>query len=417
MNRIDTFLKLVVVQKGSDLHLVAGNPPRIRIDGEIERVKYRNLSAQETETLLYEIMPESAREPFEEIGQADFSYEVPDLARFRVNVFRHAGGAGAVLRVIPSTVLSLEKLNLPSVLETFCRMRSGFLLITGPTGSGKSTTMGAMVDRINRTREGHIITVENPVELVHKSQRCLVSQREVGRHCPSFSTGLRSALREDPDVIVLGEMRDLETIRGAVTAAEMGALVLSTLHTVGAVATVDRIVNAFPPGEQAFIRSMVSTSLTGVISQALLRRGDGKGRVAAIETLVNTTAAANLIREGKVDQLTSVIQAGAAQGMQTFDHALRKLLDAQLITIEEAYRHARDRRAFAGTKRSLEETSSRRALSDTMNRPVAESSGSRRLDSTKGRRPATGAAKVSGRRGKTTKIQPKNAPSGSSSKG
>ena len=327
----------------------------------------------------------------------------PDLARFRCNVFRHADGAGAVLRVIPNEVLSLEKLNLPSVLDTFCRVRNGFILVTGPTGSGKSTTMGAMVDRINQTRNGHIITVENPVELVHQSKRCLVSQREVGRHCPSFAAGLRSALREDPDVIVLGEMRDLETIRGAVTAAEMGALVISTLHTVGAVATVDRIVNAFPPGEQAFIRSMVSTSLTGVISQALLRRGDGKGRVAAIETLVNTNAAANLIREGKVDQLTSVIQAGAAQGMQTFDHALRKLLDAQLITIEEAYRHARDRRAFAGTKRSLEDTSSRRALSDTMSRPVLEDSSSRSTKKVSTRR-APSTAQTAGKT--TAKVRP-----------
>ncbi len=353
MNRVDTFLKLVVVQNGSDLHLVSGNPPRIRIDGEMETVQYRQLSAEETTELLVEIMPESARGPFESEGQTDFSYQVEDLARFRCNVFRHAYGIGAVFRVIPNEVRTLEALKLPGVLDSFCRMRNGFILVTGPTGSGKSTTMGAMVDRINETREGHIITIENPVELVHQSKRCLVSQREVGRHCPTFSAGLRSALREDPDVIVLGEMRDLETIRGAVTAAEMGALVLSTLHTVGAVATVDRIVNAFPAGEQAFIRSMVSTSLTGVVSQALLRRGDGKGRVAAIEVLVNNPAAANLIREGRVDQLMNVIQGGALQGMQSFDHALRKLVDAQIISGEEAYRHAHDRNAFARLRRGV----------------------------------------------------------------
>ncbi len=379
MNRIDTFLKLVVVQNGSDLHLAAGNPPRIRIDGDMETVKYRELSAVETETLLFEIMPPSARELFDEKGQTDFSYQIADLARFRCNVFRHARGLGAVLRVIPSKVQSLEALQLPPVLDTFCRMRSGFILVTGPTGSGKSTTMGAMVDRINATREGHIITIENPVEFIHTSKRSLISQREVGLHCPTFGDGLRSALREDPDVIVLGEMRDLETIRGAVTAAEMGTLVLSTLHTVGAVATVDRIVNVFPSGEQAFIRSMVSTSLTGVVSQALLRRGDAKGRVAAVEILVNNPAAANLIREGRVDQLTNVIQGGALQGMQTLDNALRKLLDAQVITVDEAYHHAHDRGQFAHLRRraKLDDTASQ-TMTNEHRKPKPEDSNANR---------------------------------------
>lgn len=347
MARIDTFLKLVVVQNGSDLHLISGCPPRIRIHGEMETVKYRQLTREETSGLLLDIMPDEAREIFEADGQTDFAYEVEDLARFRVNVFQHAHGVGGVLRVVPHKILSLEELDLPPVLQTFCRLRAGFVLVTGPTGSGKSTTLGAMVDHINRNRGAHIITIENPVEFVHPSRKSLISQREIGTHCETFAAGLRSALREDPDVIVLGEMRDLETIRGAVTAAEMGAMVFSTLHTVGAVATVERIVNVFPSEEQAFIRSMLSTSLSGVISQRLVRRGDGKGRVAVIETLINTPAAGNLIREGRMDQLTSVIQAGALQGMQTFDSALRKLVDAQVITLEQALRHATDRRMFS----------------------------------------------------------------------
>lgn len=350
MAKIDTFLKLVVVQDGSDLHLISGNPPRIRIHGEIETVKYRELTDLETSELLLDIMPPEARQAFDADGQCDFAYQVDGLARFRCNVFRHARGTGGVLRVVPHQIRSLEELGLPAALRTFCRLRAGFVLVTGPTGSGKSTTLGAMVDHINRNRGAHIITIENPVEFIHRGRRSLISQREVGRHCPSFAVGLRSALREDPDVIVLGEMRDLETIRGAVSAAEMGAMVFSTLHTTGAVATVERIINVFPPEEQPFIRSMLSTSLSGVVSQRLVRRGDGKGRVGVLEILVNTPAAGNLIREGRMDQLTSVIQAGALQGMQTFDSALRKLVDAQVITFELALRHAHDKRMFAGRR-------------------------------------------------------------------
>jgi len=345
-HRIDAFLKLVVEQDGSDLHLVSGNPPRIRIYGDVQPVKYRELSVGETGELLMEILPDHARERFEKEGQVDFSYAVPDLARFRVNAFRHSGGIGAVVRVVPSEVQPLGDLSLPVVVSNLCRRRNGFLLITGPTGSGKSTTLGAMVDLINEEREGHIITIEQPVEFVHKNKKCLVSQREVGVHTHSFADALRAAVREDPDVIVVGEMRDLETIRLAVTAAEMGSLVLGTLHTVGAIETVDRIINVFPADEQSYIRSMVSTSLTGAISQALVRRGDGRGRVAAVEILINNAAAANLIREGRVDQLTNVIQAGGLQGMQTFDNALRRLVDERLITLEEGMRNARDPRQF-----------------------------------------------------------------------
>lgn len=371
MAKIDTFLKLVVVQDGSDLHLISGNPPRIRIHGEIESVKYRKLTEEETSELLLAIMPPVAREAFDADGQCDFAYQVEGLARFRVNVMRHARGIGAVLRVVPTQIRTLEDLNLPPVLRTFCRLRAGFVVVTGPTGSGKSTTLGAMVDHINRNRGAHIITVENPVEFVHPPQRSLISQREVGSHCRSFSSGLRSALREDPDVVVLGEMRDLETIRGAVSAAEMGAMVFSTLHTTGAVATVDRIVNVFPPEEQPFIRSMLSTSLSGVVSQRLVRRGDGKGRVGVLEILVNTPAAGNLIREGRMDQLTSVIQAGALQGMQTFDSALRKLVDAQVITFDQAVHHATDRRLFAN-RRGLESSGRHRTI-DSSDRVPAPS--------------------------------------------
>ena len=382
MARIDTFLKLVVVQDGSDLHLISGCPPRIRIHGELEVVKYRELSEDETADLLLDIMPDEAREAFDQDGQCDFAYEVEGLARFRVNVFRHAHGVGGVLRVIPHDIRTLADLGLPPVLKSFCRLRAGFVLVTGPTGSGKSTTLGAMVDDINRNRGAHIITIENPVELVHPPRKSLVSQREVGVHCPSFTAGLRSALREDPDVVVLGEMRDLETIRGAVSAAEMGALVFSTLHTVGAVATVERIVNVFPSEEQSFIRSMLSTSLSGVISQRLVRRGDGKGRVGVLEILVNTVGASNLIREGRVDQLTSVIQAGALQGMQTFDNALRKLVDAQMITQEVALQHANDPRFFSrrrpgdtGRMRVAERPSDSHQPSETGRLPNIDSSG------------------------------------------
>jgi len=356
MNRIDTFLRLVVEQQGSDLHLVSGNPPRIRIHGEIHPIKYRELTVEETSELVREIMPEVLRKEFRSAGQVDYSYQVEGLARFRINAFLHHGGVGAVVRVVPSSVQSLADLDLPPVLGTLCRRRSGFILITGPTGSGKSTTLGAMVDLINGERECHIITIEQPVELVHAPKSSLISQREVGIHSEGFAEALRSALREDPDVIVVGEMRDLETIRLAVTAAEMGSLVLGTLHTVGAIATVERMINSFPADEQTYIRSMLSTSLSGVVSQGLVRRADGQGRVAAVEILINNAAASNLIREGKVDQLLNVIQAGALQGMQTFDNALRRLLDEGLISLAEAHRHARVKAHFRAAGAGVDAT-------------------------------------------------------------
>ncbi len=346
MARINAFLELVVKQKGSDLHLISGNPPRVRLNGETFPVKYRDLTADETRDLLYEIMTPLQRQHFEEENGVDFAYEAEGLARFRVNVFEHLRGIGAVFRVIPTEVMSLQKLGLPPVLKNFCRQRKGLILVTGPTGSGKSTTLAAMIDFINRERKGHIITIEDPVEFIHHNRNCLISQREVGSHTPTFAHALHSALREDPDVVLVGELRDLETIHLALTAAEMGILVMATLHTSGAASSVDRIINVFPPGEEAFVRTMLSTSLVGVISQQLLPTADRKGRVAALEIMINNAAVANLIREGKTEQLDNVIQSGGMQGMQRMDTALRRLLDAKLITGEDAYMKARNKAEF-----------------------------------------------------------------------
>ncbi len=346
MNRIDTFLELVVKQKGSDLHLVAGNPPRIRLFGEMFPVKYRELTADESQQFLYEIMNDRQIQDFEQNGDIDFAYNVPGLSRFRVNVFHHIAGMGAVFRAVPSEIQSMNDLGLPPVLKNLARQKKGLILVTGPTGSGKTTTLAAMIDFINTERKGHIITIEDPVEFLHKNKGCLVSQREIGAHTKSFADALRSALREDPDVILVGEMRDLETIGLAVTAAEMGILVMATLHTSGAPASVDRIINVFPPGEEPYIRTMLSTSLCGVVSQELLRRADNQGRIAAIEILVNNAATSNIIREGKTEQLENAIQSGGMQGMQSMDNALRRLLDAKLITGDDAFMKARHKSDF-----------------------------------------------------------------------
>jgi twitching motility protein PilT len=356
VSRIDTFLELVVKQNGSDLHMVAGNPPRIRLYGDLYPVKYRELTPEESNDLIAETMTDSARRALEIRHSLDFAYEVPGLARFRVNVFRHLRGLGAVFRVIRTTLRSLDDLNMPPVLKTFCMQRRGLILVTGPTGSGKSTTLAAMIDFINQDRQEHIITIEDPVEFVHPQKRCLVSQREIGLNAESFAGALRSSLREDANVVLVGELRDLETIGLAVTAAETGILVLATLHTSGAAATVDRMVNVFPGGEQPLIRSMLSTSLCGVVSQQLVRRLDGKGMVAAVEVLVNTPAVANILREGKTELLTSVIQAGALVGMQSLDNSLRHLLDAKVISGGEAYRKASNKAAFEQFRERDEES-------------------------------------------------------------
>ena len=356
MNRIDTFLQLVVNQNGSDLHLVAGNPPRIRLYGELFPVKYRELTRDETADLILDTMSATVRQAFESRHSLDYAYEVAGLARFRVNAFRHLGGLGAVFRVIRTTIRTLDELAMPAVLKTFCKQKRGLILVTGPTGSGKSTTLAAMVDFINQDRKEHLITIEDPVEFIHPQKNCLISQREIGLNADSFAAALRSSLREDANVVLVGELRDLETIGLAVTAAETGLLVLATLHTSGAAATVDRMVSVFPAGEQMLIRSMLATSLCGVVSQQLVRRADGKGMVAAVEVLVNNAAVSNILREGKTDLLTSVIQSGALVGMQTLDSALRRLMDAKLISGGEAYRKAANKAAFEQFRERDEES-------------------------------------------------------------
>jgi twitching motility protein PilT len=345
-NRVDTFLELVVKQGGSDLHLISGNPPRVRLHGELIAIKYRELNCDETTALITEIMSPAARQAFAERSSIDFAYAIPGLARFRVNVMRHIHGVGAVMRVIPEVVKSFDQLNLPPVLRNFTRQKRGLVLVTGPTGSGKSTTLAAMVDEVNSTRKGHIITIEDPIEFTHARKQCLISQREIGFHAQTFASALHSALRGDPDAILVGEMRDLETISLALTAAETGILVFGTLHTNSATTTVDRIVNVFPAAEQARVRTMLSTSLVGVVSQQLVRRADGRGRLAAIEVLVNNSAIANMIRDGKTEQMATAVQAGGLQGMQSLDTALRRLLDAKLITAREAQLKATVKRDF-----------------------------------------------------------------------
>lgn len=346
MKLIERLLNDMVNAKGSDLHLLSGEPPRARRFGELEPMSNQRINQEELKQYLNEIMSDFSREQFEQHDEVDFAYTVPGLSRFRVNVFRHLNGLGAVLRAIPAQAISLEELGLAKTLRSICRLRQGLVLVTGKTGSGKTTTLAAMVDEINRTRRGHIICIEDPIEFVHKRDKCLISQREIGQHTPSFASALRSALREDPDVILVGEMRDLETISLAVTAAETGILVLGTLHTNKAISTVDRIINVFPSKKQSQVRAMLSTSLRAVITQQLVRSSNKEGQLAALEILVNTPAVANLIREGKTDQLESVMQSDAVSGMQTMDTVLHKLVDETLISLEEAWDKAWDKDAF-----------------------------------------------------------------------
>ena len=355
MARVDAFLELVVKQGASDLHLMSGEPPWLRIYGELMPVKYRQLSVTEMTDLLNEIMPPAAKEDFARRSGLDFAHHVPELSRFRVNVFRHFGGVGAVFRVIPSEIPTLDELKMPTVLKSFANQKNGLMLVVGPTGSGKSTTLASIVNEINVARKGHIITIEDPVEFVHRRQKCLISQKEVGHHAKSFAQALRGALREDPNVILVGELRDLETISLAVTAAETGIFILGTLHTNGAAETVDRITNVFPGAEQGRVRSMLSTSLRGIVSQQLLKSADGKGRVAATEILINNTAISNMIREGKTKHLTNSIQTGALVGMQTMDQSLQKLVDAKLITGTEAHLRATNKATFERYRQQEEE--------------------------------------------------------------
>jgi twitching motility protein PilT len=351
MAKIDAFFNLMLEQKASDLHLSSGNAPMLRINGELHRVEYATLESDVLKTMLYEISPEYKIKQYEETGDVDFGYEIAGVSRFRVNFFNQKNGCAAVFRQIPSKVLSFEDFEkfdapLPSVLKKFAMLHKGLVVVTGPTGSGKSTTLAAMVDYANKNRRDHIITIEDPIEFVHESKNCLVNHREVGVHTKSFSAALRGALREDPDIILVGELRDLETIELALTAASTGHLVFGTLHTQSAAKTVDRIIDVFPGDQQNKIRATLSESLKGVVAQNLFKRIDKKGRVAALEILVFTTAIANLVREGKTHQIPGMIQVGKKLGNQPLDDAIMEHLRMKRVSPEEAYDKCLDKRKF-----------------------------------------------------------------------
>ena len=350
MPAIDSFLNQLVERKGSDLHFLAGDPARIRLYGELMPLSGEPLDAETVKKSLYEIMPKPAVDRFETKDGTDFAYSLTGIARFRVNVMRQLNGMGAVFRAIPSVARTMDELKLPEAVRNLGRATNGLILVTGKTGSGKSTTLASMIDDINNRVKGHILTIEDPIEFVHARKNCLISQREIGVHAATFSSALMSALREDPDVILVGELRDLETMSIAVTAAEMGILVMGTLHTNGAAATVDRMVNAFPADKQSHVRTMLSTSLRGVVSQQLIPRTDKQGRLAAMEILVNTPAVANLIRQGKMDQLENAMQSGSAHGMRTMDTAIQLLLDRREITGKEAFKKAINKNKFEHLK-------------------------------------------------------------------
>ena len=346
MAKIDAFFKLMNEQGASDLHLTSGQPPALRIRGEIERIKYKVLDSDDLRGMLYEIAPEQKIKSFEESGDIDFGYEIPGLARYRANFFMQKNGVAAVFREIPSAIMTAEQLGLPEVVSKLATLPRGLVLVTGPTGSGKSTTLAAVVDVANRARKDHIITVEDPIEFVHQSQSCIVNHREVGIHTNSFSTALRGALREDPDIILVGEMRDLETISLAVEAASTGHLVFSTLHTSSAYKTVDRIIEVFPSSEQPLIRSTLADGLRAVIAQVLFKRIDRKGRVVALEILIANPAVRNLIREAKTHQIPSMIQTGKKYGMILLDDSIMTLYTKGMISAEEAYAKANDKGRF-----------------------------------------------------------------------
>ena len=343
---ISDLLAFSVKNKASDLHLSAGLPPMIRVHGDIRKINVPALDHSAVHDMVYDIMSDGQRKVYEESLECDFSFEIPNLARFRVNAFNQQRGSGAVFRTIPSKILTLDQLNCPAIFKEIADTPRGLCLVTGPTGSGKSTTLAAMIDYINDKAFGHILTVEDPIEFVHTSKKCLINQREVGPHTLSFNNALRSALREDPDVILVGEMRDLETIRLALTAAETGHMVFGTLHTSSAAKTIDRIIDVFPAAEKEMVRSMLSESLRAVISQTLLKTKDEQGRVAAHEIMIGTPAIRNLIREGKVPQMYSAIQTGQNLGMQTLDQNLQDLVKRNIVSASEA-------RAKAANKDSI----------------------------------------------------------------
>jgi twitching motility protein PilT len=330
----------------SDLHLNVGIPPVLRINGKLEKLNLPELTQEDTHNMIYSILNEKQGTDFEKCGELDLSYELANLARFRVNVFKHRRGEGAAFRLIPEKIKTLSELNLPSILSTFTDKDKGFVLITGPTGSGKSTTLAALIDIINKKRYDNIITIEDPIEFVHYHQNCLISQREIGSHTKSFASALRSALREDPDVILVGEMRDLDTISMALTAAETGHLVFSTLHTISAAETIERIIDVFPPHQQNQVRMQLAGSILGIIAQILLPTADEKGRVPAVEVMIANPAIRNLIREGKVHQIPSTIQTSKKEGMQSLDQSLKDLVMEDKISQEEAIKKAIDKKAF-----------------------------------------------------------------------
>jgi twitching motility protein PilT len=343
---ISELLAFVVKNKASDLHLSSGLPPMIRVHGDVRRINLPAMEHKDVHGMVYDIMNDGQRKFYEENLECDFSFAIPNLARFRVNAFVQQRGAAAVMRTIPSKILSLEDLKAPKIFGEIADQPRGMVLVTGPTGSGKSTTLAAMVNHKNETEYGHILTVEDPIEFVHEAKKCLINQREVGPHTLSFANALRSALREDPDVILVGELRDLETIRLAMTAAETGHLVFGTLHTSSAAKTIDRIIDVFPGEEKEMIRAMLSESLRAVISQSLLKTKDGQGRVAAHEIMIGTPAIRNLIREAKVAQMYSAIQTGQNFGMQTLDQNLTELLKRNIVSVDEARSKAANKDNF-----------------------------------------------------------------------
>ena len=345
---ITELLAFAVKNKASDLHLSSGLPPMIRVHGDIRRINLPPMEHDDVHAMVYDIMSDQQRKMYEETLECDFSFAVPNLARFRVNAFNQQRGAAAAFRTIPSKVLSLEELNAPKAFAELTQRPRGLILVTGPTGSGKSTTLAAMVNHVNENEYGHVLTIEDPIEFLHEAKKCLINQREVGPHTMSFSNALRAALREDPDFILVGEMRDLETIRLALTAAETGHLVFGTLHTSSAAKTVDRIVDVFPAAEKDMVRAMLSESIVAVISQTLLKTKDGQGRVAAHEIMIGTPAIRNLIRENKVAQMYSSIQTSQAAGMQTLDQCLVEMVRRNLVSAHEARHRAVNKELFGG---------------------------------------------------------------------